>query len=337
MHMHDPITGFVYPDSWIQPGADLSDLTAVEFGLSVLTSDGTIRRRGFTTGTTVSAAAKAAVLSLAGHRIISVQVMTPSGIRIDLPVIGEDGTGKCSKFSGDYPGDVTAGLVFVAKATQVGNGVQISFGQGIGRWARDTPRNKVGDPAISGPAYNELHEAVLEAMEEIGTPGVSVTIISPDGAAVAKKTLNEMVGVHGGISVLGTTGFVEPWDDHLEQTVCERAAGAEKVVLTTGRTGMRISRLLFPDYEVVLAGSRLGGIIPHLTGEVVICGLPALILKFINSGFLEGTGFLTVEEMMGSDLFTRRMEASFEAYKKEHPDIRVVVVNREGTVIGDSG
>ena len=335
--MHDPITGFVYPDAWIRPGTDLSDLTAIETGLSVLTSDGTIRRRGFTTGTTVSAAAKAAVLSLAGHRITSVQVLTPSGIRVDIPVNGEVGTGRCSKFSGDYPGDVTAGLVFVAKAIPAEDGVQISFGQGIGRWARDTPRNKADDPAISGPAYKELHEAVMEAMKEIGIPGVSVTITSPDGAAVAKKTLNEMVGVQGGISVLGTTGFVEPWDDHLEQTVCERAAGAEKVVLTTGRTGMRISRLLFPDHEIVLAGSRLGGIIPHLTGEIVICGLPALILKFINPCFLEGTGFLTVEEMMVSDLFIPRMEASFTAYKKEHPDIRVVVVNREGTIIGESG
>lgn len=337
MYMRDPITGFVYPDAWIRPGTDQSDITAIETGLSVLTSDGTIRRRGFTTGTTVSAAAKAAVLSLAGHKIKSVQVMTPSGIRIDMPVNGEGGTGSCSKFSGDYPGDVTAGLVFVAKATPGGDGVQISFGEGIGRWARDTPRNKAGDPAISGPANNELYNAVLEAMDEVGIPVVSVTIISPDGAAVAKNTLNEMVGVQGGISVLGTTGFVEPWDDHLEQTVCERAAGAEKVVLTTGRTGMRISRLLFPDHEVALAGSRLGGIIPHLTGEIVICGLPALILKYINPCFLEGTGFLTVEEMIESDLFIPRMEASFMAYKKEHPDIRVVVVSREGTVIGDSG
>lgn len=337
MYMRDPITGFVYPDTWIRPGTDRSELTAVESGLSVLTSDGMIKRRGFTTGTTVSAAAKAAVLSLPGPRITAVQVMTPSGIRIEVPAIGEDGTGKCSKFSGDYPGDVTAGLVFIAEAIPGENGVQISFGQGIGRWARDTPRSKAGNPAISGQANHELHEAVMEAMEEIGISGVSVTITAPDGGTVAKKTLNEMVGVHGGISVLGTTGFVEPWDDHLEQTVCERAAGAEKVVLTTGRTGMRISRLLFPDHEVVLAGSRLGGIIPHLTGDIVICGLPALILKFINPGFLEKTGFLTVEEMIGSDLFTHRMEESFKAYKKEHPDIRVVVVNREGTIIGDSG
>lgn len=335
--MHDPITGFVYPDAWIRPGTEMSDLTAVESGLSVLTSDGTIMRRGFTTGTTVSAAAKAAVLSLSGHRVPSVQIMTPVGIRIDVPVMAENGIGKCSKYSGDYPGDVTAGLVFVAKATPDGDGVQILFGEGIGRWARNTPRNRAGEPAISGQAYNELHQAVLEAMEESRVSGMSVTITAPDGAAIAKKTLNEKVGVQGGISVLGTTGFVEPWDDHLEQTVCERAASADKVVLTTGRTGMRISRLLFPDYEVVLAGSRLGGIIPHLTGEIVICGLPALILKFINPCFLEGTGSLTVEEMVGTDLFTRRMEASFKAYKKGHPEIRIVVVSREGTVIGDSG
>ena len=147
---------------------------------------------------------------------------------------------------------------------------------------------------------------------------------------------NQMVGVIGGISILGTTGFVEPWDDHLEQTVCERAIAADRVVLTTGRIGMRYARMLFPNHEVILAGSRLGAVIPHLSGEVIICGLPALVLKYINPQFLEGTGYSTVEELMSTDIFEPLMKSSFQTYKRAHPNIRVVVINREGQIIGDS-
>jgi cobalt-precorrin-5B (C1)-methyltransferase len=94
--------------------------------------------------------------------------------------------------------------------------------------------------------------------------------------------------------------------------------------------------MLFPDHEVILAGSRLGTIIPHLTGEVIICGLPALVLKYINPVILEGTGFSTVEEFMTNDRFLPAMQTSFQIYKSAHPNVRIVVVNREGAIIGDS-
>jgi len=99
---------------------------------------------------------------------------------------------------------------------------------------------------------------------------------------------------------------------------------------------MRYARMLFPEHEVILAGSRLGTIIPHLKGEVIICGLPALVLRYINPVILEGTGFSTVEEFMTSDVFSSAMHTSFQNYKREHPDTRIVIVNREGIVIGDS-
>lgn len=336
--MQDPVSGFEYPASWIKNCNNPESLAIVESGHAILTANGDIRKRGFTTGTTAAAAAKAAVLSLSGRGVREVSILTPVYIRISIPVITESGVGRCFKYSGDYPGDVTAGLEFIAHALQVpGNEVRISTGPGIGIWTRDTPRYRKGEPAISIQAMEEIRNAISEALSETGLSGVSVTIQVYHGAEVAEKTLNRVVGVGGGISVLGTTGFVEPWDDHLEQTICERALGKDHVVLTTGRIGLRYARILFPDYEVILAGSRLGNVIPHLTGKITICGLPALVLKYLNPKFLENTGFLTVEEMVSSEHFIPAMQSAFAMYKTEYPDIRIVIVNREGKILGDSG
>ncbi|MGV8108238.1 cobalt-precorrin-5B (C(1))-methyltransferase [Methanospirillum sp.] len=335
--MQDPVSGFTYPEEWVTLCTDKTSRLLVSQGLAVLTSDGTIRRRGFTTGSSAAAAAKASVLSLKKTGITEVSILTPTGLRVQIPVSIDRGTGECSKYSGDYPGDVTSGLVFTAEATVTDSGISLIFGEGIGRWSRDTPRYKSGDPAISYMARDEIQTAIEEAVQEAGISGVAVRIFARQGREVAEKTLNKMVGVTEGISILGTTGFVEPWDDHLEQAACDRAVHAERVVLTTGRIGMRYARMLFPDHEVILAGSRLGTIIPHLTGEVTICGLPALVLKYVNPAILEGTGFSTVEEFMTTERFLPAMQASFQIYKSAHPNVRIVIVNREGTIIGDSG
>jgi len=334
--MRDPVSGFEYPESWVKLCTDSSHLSSIQQGLAVLTADGSVRMRGFTTGSTAAAAAKAAVLSLSHSDIWQVTILTPVHIPIQVMVSSHQGIGHCSKYAGDYPGDVTAGLEFIAVARPAESGITIEFGEGIGRWDRNTPRYHKGDPAVSAQARSEINTAIQEAVHETGIPGVLVRISSPQGKEVAEKTLNRMIGVTNGISILGTTGFVEPWDDHLEEAVLERAAQTDRVVLTTGRVGMRFARLLFPTHEVILAGSRLGTIIPHLSGTIIICGLPALVLKYVNPHFLDGTGYTTVEELMSTDIFLPAMNTSLQAYKREHPTIRVVVVNREGKVIGDS-
>jgi cobalt-precorrin-5B (C1)-methyltransferase len=175
-----------------------------------------------------------------------------------------------------------------------------------------------------------------EAIGDTGLSGATVTLSIPDGAGVAQKTLNPRVGVEGGISVLGSTGLVEPWDDHLEESVQAQVAGAKNVVLTTGRVGLRYSRLLFPDHEVVLAGGRIREALSAATGDVILCGLPALILKYIEPHILDSTGYATVEELSASPAFLPVAAPVLSAYKKEHPEVRVVLVNRDGKIIAES-
>lgn len=332
----DPVTGYAYPDEWVARCENQAALTLAASGLGVLTADGRVLRRGFTTGTTAAAAAKAAVLSLRGP-VEEVALVLPCGVRVTVPARGEGGRGEARKDSGDYPSDVTAGLLFVATAEPAPAGVEVVAGEGIGRFVRDTPRYRAGDPAISRTAMVSIERAADEAKEELGLAGVRVFLSIPDGAAVALQTLNPRVGVEGGVSVLGSTGLVEPWDDHLSESAFERIRNADRVVLTTGRIGLRYSRLLFPSHEAVLVGVNLGRALAEVRGEAVICGLPGLILKFIDPDVLTGTGCATVEELTATRAWPGVLERTFARSRQEHPGVRVVVVDRAGTILGDSG
>ncbi len=331
--MIDPVSGFEYPEAWLQACRHPEQLASVREGLAILTADGTILKRGFTTGTTAAAAAKAAVLSLAGPVDTTVDILTPSGIRVQVPAAGTAGLGTSSKQSGDYPGDVTAGMCFHAKAGKRESGITLSTGEGIGMWERENPRYPKGSPAISPPARTSIETAISEAMQQAGIPGVQVCLMAENGRDIAEKTLNARVGVIGGISVLGSTGFVEPWDDHLEVSILERISQTEKVVLTTGRVGLRYSRLLFPEYEVVLVGSRIGAALDNAPGEVILCGLPALILKYMDPHILEGTGFGSVEEMIGTPAFCNLAQKTLSDFCRQRQAVRVILLDRTGKIM----
>jgi hypothetical protein len=91
-----------------------------------------------------------------------------------------------------------------------------------------------------------------------------------------------------------------------------------------------------PDNEIVLVGSRIGEALGASTGEVVLFGLPALILRFINPDLLDGTGYETIEEFAASPGFHPAMQSSLAKFKKEYPHVRVVLVNRDGLILGES-
>jgi len=333
--MLDPVTGFEYPEVWVKKCQDRAKLPLVEQGLAVLTSSGSILCRGYTTGTTAAAACKAAVLSLK-HPVNKVCVKIPCGFTLSVPVSAKKGKASCKKYAGDYPSDITAGLEFVAEATPVPEGITLTPGVGIGTFSRDVPRYPKGTPAISPTSLECIHSAIQEAADETGLSGVSVRLSVPRGALVAKKTLNSRVGVEGGISVLGTTGLVEPWDDHLTESVMERITTADHPVLTTGRIGLRFSRLLFPDRDIVLVGGKIGEALAAAKDDVVLCGLPALILRFINPHILDGTGYGTVEELAASPDFSWIVQENLNEFKVRYPSVHVVLLDREGTVTGES-
>jgi cobalt-precorrin-5B (C1)-methyltransferase len=333
--MKDPVNDFEIPIDWIKratlPEDELS--AGIASGRLVLLADGSVLRRGYTTGTTAAAAAKAAVLSLK-RTIERVTVLTPAGIEVTLPVSASGGRASAIKDCGDHGFDVTGGIEIVAEAHESGgagmdDGISIAAGRGIGV--------KRGVPAINPAPMEQIRTAIAEAVREIGISGADVLISVPRGEEIARETLNSRVGVIGGLSILGTTGFVEPWNEHLLDTKHELIQQAERVVLTTGRLGMRYSNMLFPDRTVVMVGNRIpeGLDAAKDKSEVIVCGLPGLILKWIDPDVLSGSGSLTTQEMIDRNPADARIDRTLAAAKEDAPGVRIVLLNRDGSILRD--
>ncbi len=328
--MIDPVNNFEIPGEWVaRAKLPIYELTRkISNGRYVLLSDGSLLRRGYTTGTTAAAAAKAAVMSLK-KEVSEVSVPTPAGLCTLLPVVAKNGRASAIKDPGDHAFDVTGGLEIIAEASEC-DIIIIKTGKGIG--------SKNGRPSITSSPMHQIEEAIKEALLEIGAKGACVTISAPDGEKVAKRTLNAKMGIEGGISILGTTGFVEPWNEHLGEMKEEIIRSAERLVLTTGRFGVRFSHMLFPDYEVVLIGSDISRGLKAVKkdAKVIIAGLPGLILKWASPGLLKGSKYLSIQEMIddapGSPLIDRALETVVKKSGK-----RVVLFNRNGTILRDSG
>jgi len=211
---------------------------------SFITKDGKRLRRGYTTGSCAAAASKAAALMLlTGRELETVWLMTPRGIGLTLAVAGtargEDFV-SCGivKDSGDDP-DVTNGMTVYARVEKIPepHAVLIDGGEGIGRVTKPGLDQPVGAAAINSTPRRMITEALLEVMEDCGYHGgLSVVISAPAGAELAKKTFNPRLGIVGGLSILGTTGIVEPMSDEavvetIRTELSMRAADGRKSVL----------------------------------------------------------------------------------------------------------
>lgn len=335
--MIDPVNNFTIPEEWISrtglPREELEEKVAS--GMIVVLSDGTTLRRGYTTGTTASAAAKAAVLSLK-KKVINVSVPTPVGLRAQMDVtVSSPGHVIVKKISNDHESDITRGLAFMGEAREI-EGIRIVGGKGIGIVRREGLQVSKGQPAINPKPMEQIRAAVQEAVAELGMKGAEVIISIPEGERVGKETLNSRIGVEGGISILGSTGFVEPWNDHLGETKGDLIRYTDRVVLTTGRIGMRYSHMLFPDYTVVMVGSRISEGLESASGDVIICGLPGLVLKWGNPEMLLDSEYATVVEMLERAPGHARLKEAFEMAVNKGKGARIVVINRDGTVLMDS-
>jgi len=171
-------------------------------------------RKGYTTGTCAQAAAKAAALMLLTGRLLDrVEVETPSGVRLHLPVVDPeigDGYSCCGvvKDSGDDP-DTTHGTKICATVKfSAEPGVTIRGGKGVGVVTRPGLPVRVGDHAINPTPREMIRKEVAPLL--LQDRGMEVIITVPNGEDLAEKTFNPRLGITGGISILGTTGIVEP-------------------------------------------------------------------------------------------------------------------------------
>lgn len=203
-------------------------------------------RCGYTTGSCAAAAAKAAAQMLVtGDKKEVTEIITPNGVTLRLEVLNaeiSENSAVCAirKDSGDDP-DVTDGILIFAKVNRISSGIEITGGQGIGKVTKAGLDQPVGEYAINSVPRKMIISAVSEIAENYDYHGgFKIMIYAPEGREIAKKTYNPRMGIEGGISIIGTTGIVEPMSNSaLIETVrleikMRRAEGYRNLLLTLG-------------------------------------------------------------------------------------------------------
>ena len=207
-------------------------------------------RFGYTTGSCAAGAAKAAVeMLLGGYRMSEISLMTPKGILLSLEledVQMEKNMVSCAvrKDGGDDP-DSTNGLLIYALAEKTNTiGIILEGGTGVGRVTKPGLSQKIGEAAINPvPRSMILQEAKNAAARYNYEGGLKITISVPEGERIARKTFNPRLGIVGGISILGTSGIVEPMSERalIESIHVEMkqhfAQGEEYFLVTPGNYG----------------------------------------------------------------------------------------------------
>ena len=240
------------------------------FDLSVLAGNGL--RRGRTTGSCATAAVKAALhLLLRGEQKSHVAVTLPGRVYylvvpIQRVAVNDDGSVRAEvlKDGGDDP-DSTHGATIFAEVRRNGAGeVRFFAGPGVGTATLPGLRVAVGEPAINPVPRLMMRQAVTEVSK--GDAGFDLTIGCENGDVIARKTFNPRLGIVGGISILGTSGIVEPmslstWIASVEVYVrVALADNAQCVAYLPGKIGREFARdvLQLPEKRTVQIANFLG-------------------------------------------------------------------------------
>lgn len=222
-------------------------------------------RFGYTTGSCAAAAVKgAAEILLGGKKISEVELMTPKGILLNLELLDirqEENAVSCAvrKDAGDDP-DTTDGILVYARAEKLSasdaseqTGMEadqkeltenkdrflIDGGAGVGRVTRPGLKQPVGEAAINPVPKAMILRSAEEAADRFDYEGrLKITISVPKGEKIAKKTFNPRLGIVGGISILGTSGIVEPMSekaliDSIRVEMSQHIAMEEEYLLVT--------------------------------------------------------------------------------------------------------
>jgi cobalt-precorrin-5B (C1)-methyltransferase len=252
-----------------------------EFSLGVLAPNGL--RRGRTTGSCATAAVKAALhLLLANQQPAQMKVMLPDGAHyLIVPIQAcrwiDDNTTRAEvlKDGGDDPDSTHGSTIFAEVRRNATNALCFKAGKGVGVATQPGLRVAVGEPAINPVPRLMMRLAVEDVLIETGAAsnlgfldnmGFDLTIGCEQGEEIAKKTFNPRLGIVGGISILGTSGIVEPlslasWIASIEVYVRVALGGdAKSVAYLPGKIGRQFAKevLGLPSQRAIQIANFLG-------------------------------------------------------------------------------
>ena len=266
--------------------------------------DGKKYRRGYTTGSCAAAAAKASVHMLFTKTAIeNINIDTPKGIPLTLKVKNIELKDKYSVCSIEKDGgddiDATHTMDIFAKAElidKVDEDIIVTGGIGIGVVTKKGLSVEVGKSAINPVPMKMIRSEVSKVLGENNklldkSKSLKITIFAPQGEEVAKKTFNPRLGIVGGISILGTTGIVEPmseegWKKSLSiELAMKRAQGIDKIILVPGNYGEEFIR----DYLKIDVNNcvRMSNFVGYMLNEAKRLGFKKILMaghigKFIK-------------------------------------------------------
>ena len=272
-------------------------------------------RGGYTTGACAAAGALAALRFLRGEDCPALEIEALDGTMLHIPVKdvqpAEGGaTAEIVKFSGDDP-DITNGAsVFTTlQKGAAGQGLVFRAGKGVGHVTKPGLQIPVGEPSIN-PGPRKLIASVLA--RELGieaSPSQDaewqalmakldfiVTISIPAGVELAKQTLNPVLGVEGGISVIGTTGVLRPMSEEgfknslVPQIDVALAAGFEDIVFVPGKIGEKLAaKIGLPPQALVQTSNFIGFLLDaaaeHGAKRVLLLGHIGKLVKVAAGNF----------------------------------------------------
>ena len=213
-------------------------------------------RCGHTTGTCAAAASKAAAeMLLSGEEITQVSILTPKGILLELPIedisVSDDCVTCAVRKDGGDDIDATHGTLIYSTVSFSESGTSIDGGTGVGRVTRRGLDQPVGNAAINRVPRHMITDALRDVSESFDYDGGFDVIISiPEGESIAVRTFNPHLGIVGGISVLGTSGIVEPMSesaliDTIKTEMRMRYESGERTILVVpGNYGKEFSESL---------------------------------------------------------------------------------------------
>lgn len=253
--------------------------------------DGKKYKRGYTTGSCAAAATKASFITLLTEKKVSnVTIDTPKEISLNIPVINQKISGyyvisSVIKDGGDDI-DATHNMEICSKVEIIDiknipdkkcekklDYVDITSGIGIGVVTKKGLSTPVGRPAINPVPIKMILKEIENVIEEfdvdiksfLGKKSILVTIFAPEGENIAKKTFNEHLGILGGISIIGTSGIVEPmsddgWKKALSAELSIKREEVDEIVLVPGNIGLdtMINRYGISSNKIVKMSNFVG-------------------------------------------------------------------------------
>lgn len=288
------------------------NISPIRFDLQQLAENGL--KRGYTTGTCATAAVKAALLKLVRNEAPpEVHVTLPDSLQyLTVPIdrISEEAGGAVRvdviKDAGDDPDQTHRARIFVRVSRNQEGRIVFKRDKGVGVVTQPGLQLKVGEPAINPVPREMMINAVYEVLGEgDGNPdfGFDLQIGCESGEEIAKRTFNPRLGVHGGISILGTTGIVEPKSTAAFQASIEVYVSValgdnpHEIVVAPGNLGQRFARsyLQLPLKRVVQMANFIGFTLKcverileetgHRLPRLWVVGHPGKLAKILDDAF----------------------------------------------------